>query len=360
LVRVVIARRYINRELVALFVVTMIVLFVVAVGGRFIGYLQDAAVGKYTADALLSILGFRLPGFIQLLIPFCAYLAVLLTFGRLYADQEMSVLQGAGTSARRVLGWMMMPMLAVFAAEAWLTLYQTPANNQAFMDFMVEQRTRQEFETVNPGVFSVFSRGSRVTYAERLSPDRQTLYNVFIFESGEDQPTITIWAERGEQHVDEHTGSRFLLLFDGRRYEGRVGEQNYRIVEFEELGQRVLIDDVVRGGAQPSALPTGALFAGATAEEVAELHWRIGLPIFTVIGMVLAAGQARVKPRQGRFARTVPGILVLMAYYFVLLVNQNALAEGDWPAGLGFWLTHAVFLALALWGLARVERPART
>ena len=91
-----VAARYVNREMFAVFCVTLLLLLLVAVGGRFIGYLQEAALGKFTGSAVLTIITLRLPEFIQLVAPFALYVAVLLTFGRLYAEQEMVVLQSAG------------------------------------------------------------------------------------------------------------------------------------------------------------------------------------------------------------------------------------------------------------------------
>ena len=64
-----VASRYINRELLAIFTVTLLMLLLVAVGGRFIGYLQEAALGKFTGATVLTIMGLRLPEFIQQVAP---------------------------------------------------------------------------------------------------------------------------------------------------------------------------------------------------------------------------------------------------------------------------------------------------
>ena len=78
-----VAARYVNRELISIFVVVTVVLLGVALGGQFIGYLQDAALGKYAAESLLTIVGLRLTEFLQQLLPFAFYLALVLTVGRL-------------------------------------------------------------------------------------------------------------------------------------------------------------------------------------------------------------------------------------------------------------------------------------
>ncbi len=352
-----VAARYINKELALVFLVTLLVLLIVAVGGRFVGYLQDAATGKYAAEGLLTLMRLRISGFLQLLLPFAFYISVLLTFGRLYADHEMAVLLAGGASPGRLLRWIALPVVILASSVAYLALEVTPSNNAKLQAFILEQRTRAEFETVTPGVFNILNRGKRVTYAERISDDRQTLTNVFISEYAPDEPVVTVWAERGNQYVDEQTGSRFLVLEDGTRYLGTIGSKDYRVIEFERLGQRLIVEAVVTRGPEADAVPTVELLGRDDAEAAAEIHWRIALPIFCLVSVVVAVGIARVKPRQGRFAKVVPGMAFVLAYFFALIANQNALLEADWPPMLGMWLVHAVFLALGSFLFMRVGKP---
>jgi lipopolysaccharide export system permease protein len=95
------------------------------------------------------------------------------------------------------------------------------------------------------------------------------------------------------------------------------------------------------------------------AAGLAELHWRYALPLLTLVGMCLAVGLARVKPRQGRFARVVPGILVFVSYYLLLVMMQNAMRSGSWPQSLGLWPVHGLFALIALAFIRAVARPAR-
>ena len=113
-----VAAKYINRELLAIFVTALLMLLLVAVGGRFIGYLQEAAMGKFTGTTVLTIMALRLPEFVQQVAPFAIYVAIVLTMGRLYAEQEMVVLQGAGASTQRLLSWISISLGFVVALVA--------------------------------------------------------------------------------------------------------------------------------------------------------------------------------------------------------------------------------------------------
>ena len=356
-----VAARHINRELLAIFVATLLVLFAVAVGGRFIGYLQDAAAGKFAAPDLMTIMALRLPGFVQLIAPFAFYIAVLLTVGRLHAEQEMAVLRSSGAGTWRLLAWILPSAMLLAAGIGTLSFWITPDRNAALDRFLIQQRAEASFDRLSAGTFNAFGRGQRTLYAETVSDEGQTLGGVFIFEQGERDPQVTVWADRASRHVDERTGSQFLVLGDGTRHsQEHAGDTRRRqVIEFSTLSQKIDTDVAASRRVKPEALSSAILWSRSGAAAAAELHWRIALPTFTLISVLIALGLAPVKPRQGRFGRVLPGMAALVAYYLALLANQNAVLSGHLPAVVGLWPAHALFAALAGAALARSAKPAR-
>ncbi|MEM7097104.1 MAG: LPS export ABC transporter permease LptF [Pseudomonadota bacterium] len=351
-----VAARYLNRELIAVFLVTLAMLLLVAVGGRFLGYLQEAAMGKFTGSTVLTIMALRMPEFIQLVAPFSIYVAIVLTLGRFYADQEMVVLQGAGTSTARLVKWLSTTLVGVTLSVGALAWVLTPIAQQQLAEFMVIQRTQTEFETVNPGTFHIYDRGKRVTYSEDMSDDQRTIFDVFMSQRLDDGRQVTLWANEGYQQTDPATGSHFLVLKQGRRYEGLPGDADFRIMSFAELRQRLTV--ARRPDAdQEEGKPIWDL--RLQGKEGAEFHWRIALPLFCLIGGLLGVGISKVKPRQGRFARVVPGMLVMLIYYLALLINRNAIAEDQIPTWMGMWLIHLIFALFAAKLLHNLGRPVK-
>ncbi len=352
----VVAFRYVSRELLLVFALTFVTLLVVALGGRFIGYLQDAALGRYAADALFTLLGLRLPEFVQMTLPFAFFVAVLLTCGRLHAEREFAVLLAGGASPRRMLGWLCAVALPVGGVVACLSLAVTPGAARAFAELATAQRVSSEFEALTPGTFHDFDLARRVTYAREVSADRRRLVDVFTDERRPGGVHVAVWAEAGSQYVAGETGSRFLVLENGTRYEGAPGAGDFRVVAFDRLGQRIERDPLPRSRIDPRTLPTDEL-SGTDPERMAELHWRIGLPTLTVIGAFCAFGLARVRPRGGRFARIVPGVVLFAAYYLLCVVLQSAIADGLLPTAVGLWPVHAAMVLAAVFLVRRAYRP---
>ena len=352
--------RYASRELLSVFLVVAFTLLLIGLGGRFIGYLQDAALGKYSADILVTLLVYRLPEFLQLIMPFALFIAVLLTFSRWYADSEMTVLVAAGTAPSRVLLWALAAGLLVASVVGYMSLVVTPRYALALDQALIDQRKNREFEALTPGVFHSLYRGQRVTYTESMDDERQNLRNVFIGERREDGSRATVWARTGSQFENPETGSRFLLLEDGRRYEGTPGQGDYRVLQFGSMSQRIETPDIERREAKIRTVATTDLLGGADPEHKAELHWRLALPVLTLIAAVLAFAQSRVRPREGRFARVLPAMGLFIAYYLALVLLRQAIGDGDVPAIVGLWPVHIAFAIAAGMLLQRAQQPAAT
>ncbi len=353
-----VAARYINRELILVLVSVTAVLLTVTVGGRFISYLQDAALGKYAADSIIRILYLRLPGFLQLLLPFGWSLAILLTLGRLHAESEFVVLRGGGVGPGRVLRWLLMPAMVVAVLVGCFSLLLAPDFDRRLTEFLAEEQENSEFSLLTPGIFHIYFRGQRVTYADAISETGDSLEGVFLAELKGDSAPMTVRAETGEQRVDPVTGTRYLVLTNGHRYLGRAGHPDYQVVSFGRLQQRLEEGTRTR---EPGieTISTAELRNRGDAESMAELHFRLALPLVVLIGGLVSVGVARTKPRDGRFARLVPGLGLFVAYYAAIIFNRNAISDGLLPAAFGIWLVHGAFLAIGWLLLRASNQPAR-
>ncbi len=350
-----VAFRYIARELLLLFLAVFALLLVVGLGGRFIGFLQEAAAGRFAAEVLWLVLLLRVPEFVQVTVPFAFFLALLLTFGRLHAEHEYVALLIGGASPGRIVGWLLAAAAPVAALVAALSFTVTPDARGAYAKLSLEQLADSELDAVVPGAFHVYSHGRRVTYTQEVDREANRLRGVFTAEQ-RGPLSVTVWAESGRQHRLPDTGSRFLELENGARYEGAPGDPNFRVVRFKRLGQR-LERELPMPLEDARMSPTGALDAG-DPREAAELQWRFALPLLTLIGALGAFGVSRGRPRAGRFARLLPGVGLFVAYYLLLVYAQDFVAEGVLPPALGLWWVHGLALAVAAWLSLRSARPA--
>jgi len=341
--------RYLIRQIMVSMLAVSGILLLVFMSGRFIKYLGNAAEGEIPAGVLFSIMAYRFPGFLELILPLGLFIGILLAYGRMYLESEMTVLFACGVSDRQLLAKTLAGCLPVMLVVGSMSLFVSPWGMKKVEAIFNEARTATEFEMLAPGRFQDFSSGGRVTYTETLSDDKRQLQGVFIAEYGQEGQGVTlITAETGSQLVDQATGSRFLILENGGRYQGIPGQLNYNETRFDAYGLKVLSGDAGSKKLE-EGVSTIALWRSDNPEDRALLHWRFSLPLIVPIVTLLAVCLSRVNPRQGRFFHLLPAMLVYITYLGLLIVARDALADGKVPEWVGMLWVHFLFLALGVW-----------
>jgi lipopolysaccharide export system permease protein len=83
--------------------------------------------------------------------------------------------------------------------------------------------------------------------------------------------------------------------------------------------------------------------------HLAELLWRLGLPLAALNLAVLAIPLAFVNPRAGRTNNLIFALLTYMIYSNLLSISQAWVAQGKLSFGVGVWAVHVgMFLLLVI------------
>jgi lipopolysaccharide export system permease protein len=355
-VRFPIGARYINRQVLGIFLAALAVLMSIALGDRLIRFLEQAASGGIPGDLVLYLLLLRMPEMFQLVLPFALYIALLMGLGRLYSSQEMAVLRGGGMNTSMLLVWLT-PMIALITLLVGLTsLYITPNAKHALEQELDTLQQNIGLAALQPGVFRIEDDGEQVTYSDSLADDDQTILGVFIQRRLENGEHMTVWAERGKRSEPSDSGRQTLVLEQGRRYQGSPGSPAFEVMSFDRLSISIETEPVLERVRDVDSLTTNDL--DATPAKSAERHWRIGLPIFCLILALMAIAKSSVQPRTGQFAGIGPGLVWMLGYYLALVFNRWLLEEGLLNDFVGIWPTHLLFGGYAIATLRRLGMPA--
>ena len=335
--------RYLARELgSSLFAVT-IVLLMILLSGRLIRQLASAAAGEVSLEIVFYTLVLRLPYFLEMILPLALFIAILLAYGRFYADNEMAVLTATGFSERRLLAYTAVPAGALMLVVGLFSLVLSPLGASKMEALYQKQATMTEFELLVPGRFQSMKKGSRVTYAESLSDDKTEMNKVFITDGHS-----LIVADRGTQYVSDQTGSRFLELHEGRRYDWTPGSLSFQSLEFERYGVKIADELDERRKLRKEAVPTLDLIGSDNPKHQAQLQWRISVILMVPIVTLLAVPLSKVQPRQGRFARLFPAIVLFMVYISLLIAMTGMIEKERLAPEIGLWSLHLAYLVVAL------------
>ena len=353
-----IGARYLNSQVLGIFVAALAVLLSIALGDRLIRLMDQAASGGIPGDLVLYLVMLRLPEMLQLVLPFALYIALLMGLGRLYSSQEMSVLRSGGLTTGQLLGWLAPLILAVTVLVAAAAIVLTPTAKHSLEQELIELQQRVGLAAVQPGVFRIEDKGDQVIYSGGLADDDQTILDVFIQRSLPDGRQMTVWAERGIRAQPEADGRQHLILERGRRYVGSAGDPAFEVMSFQRLNISIDTDPVIAEVRDVDSLPTGLL--DSSSAQIAEWHWRMGLPIFCLILALLAIAKSPVHPRSGQFARVGSGLVWMLAYYLALVLNRWLIDEGHLGNVIGFWPVHLGFGVYTLAMLGKLGQPAKS
>ena len=344
--------RYLNREISVTTLAVSSILLLIFMSGRFVKYLADAAAGELAVNVLFVIMGFRLPGFLELILPLGFFIAILLAYGRLYADSEMVVLSACGISQAQLIILTLIPATILALLVAALSLWVGPMGARATETILAEQRSRSEFDTIQPGRFQRLGSANATAYISEVSDDRTRLQALVVAESGGDLGSgrhSIIVADYAEQALHPEYDQRYLTLYNGVRYQGQPGMADYEVTSFDAFGQFIKPPDIEGSMRDDSdAWPTSELLGSDELARQVELHWRLSLPVMAIVVALMAVPLARTDPRRGRYAKMLPAIILYMLYLGILSGLRGALEGGRFPLMPGFWLVHAAFLGIAL------------
>ena len=341
-----IIRRYLVKQVVSTSLVVIALLTLIMMGGRLIKYFGVAAQGRLDASILFSIIGYRLPEFLTLILPLGFFIGLMLVFGRLYVDHEMAVLNGSGVS-RNQLSRLLVPMTVVFmAVQAFLMLWASPWGIRQFEALTTSQAVRTGFDLVRPKEF--ISSGPYTIYAGDLSEDRKNLKDIFFYQRAEKEgkPDVIILAKEATRVEVPDDNANVVDLVEGRRYEIYPGQPRYSQAEFQSYRLRLENDEAKFESTEVEALPTSKLWDNRHDPVVAsELGWRIFVPFAILVALLLATALSEVSPRQGRYLKLFPALLIFASLIVALMAIKTRISKDE----MGIW---AYPLVLVIYGIA--------
>ncbi|WP_346795748.1 LPS export ABC transporter permease LptF [Halomonas sp. Bachu 37] len=342
--------RYLTREVLLTMAAVTGILLLVIMGSRFIRYFTNAAEGDIPVAILGNLMLFHLPGFLELVLPLAFFLGVLLAYGQLYMNSEITVMVACGISPSRLLRVTLLPAAVVAFMVGLCSLWLTPAGALQNAVTLEEQRSRLDISVLAPGRFQDFG-GGRTAYIADFNSDRTRMENVLVHEQGgedELESTYVTRASIGYQDISPDTGSRFLVLEEGARYGVAPGRQEAERLTFDRYTMRLGLSAERRELDSLEYATTMALWNDPNPRAQAQWQWRVGLPFMVFILALLAQPLSRVNPRQGRFAKLLPAVFLYVAYLSLLLAAVDAVGSGNLAVGIGVWPVHVLFLIIGL------------
>ncbi|MBS0432981.1 MAG: LPS export ABC transporter permease LptF [Proteobacteria bacterium] len=353
--------RYLLRELLAGTLAATAVLLVIFTGGTFADILNKVASGRLPGEIMFKVLGLHMVDTLSALLPMAMFLGMLLALGRMYRDSEMHVLFTSGFGPRGILRPASMLAIGSALVIALIALWLGPMATR-IANAEVERANRSVIAAgLEPGRFTELSGKGGILFVDTMSPDGTHLGRLFAESerpgTDEGKPVTqvdVITAARGELYHEGAADNRFIALFDGHRFDGKLGHDNWRLMQFRrnDLALSSPDDDEDQDDPEHSR-STLALVGDKDPAARAELQWRIGTPFAALVLALLALPMARQNARSSTMGKLLIAVLAYLVFANLMILARTFIAEGKQPALLGMWWVQLPVFALAAWLFSR-------
>ncbi|WP_217349310.1 LPS export ABC transporter permease LptF [Pasteurella oralis] len=351
--------RYLTKEVFKSQIAILFILLLIFFCQQLVRVLGSAASGKVPADLVMSLLGLGMPTMAQLMLPLCLFIAILLTFGRLYAESEITVMRACGVGQRILVRVVLILSLFTAALAAYNVFWLTPWAIQKQGEILEDAKANPTMGALAAGQFINTNNNEFVLFIDKI--ENNTIHDVYVFQTrkkGNLKPSVLV-AEQGELTALPN-GDQILKLENSQRVEGSSAFPDFRITHFDEYQAYLGYQNTNSDERDAEELGFSALIHTNTPAAKAELNWRLSLILAVPLMALVAVPLSRVNPRQGRFAKIIPALLLYLIYFLLQSSLKSAWGAGKLDASFLMPLVNVMFFILGIvlnsWGSASMYK----
>ena len=340
--------KYIMRNLVTYFFAITFIIGLVVFGNQFVLTVQESIDRGIPFQELMPLISFNMIRDVPVILVLSIFLAVIITISQLYKNSEAIVMNSIGLGDKDFLSAIKPFAIFIFLFVLFLTAYAVPWANQQSSVIKEKNKNASEFSFITEGKFESFKKGDIVFYAsDSTSIDvdgEQNMQEIFIYASDNDNPVIVL-ASDATKYIDPESKSIYLRLKDGVRYQGLPSSENINILNFDSYNLEIVSGEVQKSLATFTEIEektTLDLLKQGGLLAIAELQWRLSLPLSILILVVFAVYLGKTSPRGGKGINILIGIFVFMLYNNGLLVAKSSIENGLLSPIIGMWSIHLI------------------
>ena len=309
---------------------------------------------------LLELLIYVLPATIVVTIPMSTLIGILIAFGRLSTDNEITAMRAHGVSFQQLLVPMLITSVFLSVTDLVFMDYALPHGNAAYSSLKRDiSRKNPTFVLEEGMVMKEMESKGKIWMFERTHPETGRLLDVKLWDAiWSGQPRFV---ESKQAVLSFEKTHAWLDLYDGRTYELVPDKtEAYRITSFEE--NRILLDvveNVKRSELEsqsPRSMPSGKLRhrihelkkqitpsdkksyqAIQLRYAKVEYHKKFSIPFACLFFGLIGVPLGLMVKKSGRMVGLGIGLTLIVIYYLLLQLGQSLGINGKMTAWVAMW-----------------------
>jgi len=343
--------RYVIKEILSPTLLCIVIFTMVMVLGRSVKLVGLIINEGVSLSDILVLLATLLPTFFSISLPLAFLMGIMIGLGRMSADSEIVALKAAGFGLARIS----IPIFALALIFVLLTaatnLWVKPWGYSAFATKSFEIVRQKAAIGFQPRIF-MNQFNDLVLYANEIDEQTDQMHGLFIVEK---KPESTSWvfADSGNILTDDTAETVTIRLHDGVVHRQQTeSADNYQLIHFRNYDIQPEISTMgsqkLRKGLKPKEMSTGKLWRTILDEKdqvrindlQAELHFRLVSPLAPLLFVLFGLPFSLQSHRSGRSGGFVMGLIIFLAYYFLLSAAFTLTTDAAASPWLTFWIPH--------------------
>lgn len=207
--------RYILRQLVAPFVFAVTALTVLMMLDQ-LSKLFGKLIGKGLGWRVITeVFALSVPFVLAVIVPMAVLVAVLYTFNRMAADNEIAAIKASGVSLFRLTIPVLVAAGGVAIGLVWFNDTILPESNHRLQLLRQSINRKSPTFALSERTVNEVMRRRLFLYALRIDPETNRLEDVTIWDASRPALVRTIFADSGSMQFNENQTELYLTLYDG-------------------------------------------------------------------------------------------------------------------------------------------------
>ena len=350
--------RYFNRELINMTMIVFFVLLSIIVSNMFVRCITILSISNIESTEILKVILVTLPKHIAYLLPISFFFSILLTYGKLFSNNELTIFFACGNSWLQCLKIIIFPAITLCIIEIFLTLFILPKMDQSRFLLQKIASKKSLISFIQPGKIIPFNEGRQAIYITSIN-NNNIMHDIFMVQLKNNNMRIIVTASAGYSSTTANGTQQFLILKDGYYYEVIPGDLVIQKGSFKNISLFFLKETFFGKNTSIESIPTKFLFKKNDVKYKVELQWRLSFPLSVLIATLIALTFCKVRPQQNRYSKIIPAILFFIIYFNVLSLSKLLTNQGLLPLWVGLWWVHLLFGFVMLVILKKYNGPIK-
>jgi len=326
---------HLNTQIIKGFLTILIILTGLIFSSRLVGYFEQAAAGSLNSDIIFSVILFRLPDFLSLLIPFAFFLSLLIVISDLYHSNGIYAYFSAGVSRLQLMKYLTPFFAVTLIVCSLLSIYIAPYAKALSKNLIAEQSYEDKLLLLEPK--TLINLDNQPTFLHFNSYNDQLMEGVTFFVH--EAPSLSLI--KADALEISNLNNEMVLRFRNGSIYPDVNSPNKIKASFKELTHTIEVDKALS-----NTFNLSKLLDFKQASTFIESQWNASIPMMLVGLLLLSFVFGKSNPRAGREGSLVTGVLIYIFYLSLLVAYRETYSNASDFMYYGLWPVHLLFLVI--------------